>query len=118
MARHSMAYDVLQQCPTKQGQVLQQKHVTIQVRACLLASERLESPLWTPSASQNYKPCFAPFAERASIQWTAAAIYNCLHTLSQRCTAITTGGGRGCGDVLTAMQVMPQQEVQINAARL
>ncbi len=44
-------------------------------------------------------------------------MYNCLHTLSQRCTAITSGGGRGCGDVLTAMQATPRQEVQFNAAQ-
>ena len=43
-------------------------------------------------------------------------LYICLHTLSQRCTAMITGGGRGC-DILTAMQAMPQQEVQFNAAQ-
>lgn len=53
IARHNMAYRVLQQCPTKQGQMLQQKTVTVHTRACLLASELLESPLWIPFASQN-----------------------------------------------------------------
>jgi len=44
-------------------------------------------------------------------------MYSCLHTLSQCCTAILTGGGRGCGDILTAMAAVSQQEVQFNAAQ-
>ena len=39
--------------PNQTGSNAAAKAVTVHIRACLLASELLESPLWTPSASQN-----------------------------------------------------------------